>query len=64
MFKNTLVRELAITLVAKLFLVWVIWFSFFSQPAEEVEPGDLFSYIVDTAPTGVPSSVVRLPGEV
>lgn len=43
MFKNMLVRELAITLAVKLFLVWVLWFAFFSHPAEEVDAVDLFA---------------------
>ena len=43
MFRNPLVRELAIVLVMKLFLVWVLWFAFFSQPAEEVDAGALFA---------------------
>lgn len=43
MFNNTLVRELAVTLAVKLFLVWVLWFAFFSQPADEVDAGDLFA---------------------
>lgn len=41
MFNNALVRELALILGLKLFLVWVLWFSFFGS-AEKVDPGDLF----------------------
>lgn len=50
MFKNILVRELAITLAVKLFLVWVLWFSFFSHPAEEVDASDLFTHSSEYRP--------------
>ena len=55
MFSIPLVRHLAIVLVVKLTLLFLIWFLFFRQPAGGPEPGsDIHDHIAGPPATMVP----------